>query len=293
MKAFVRFAFCVAFLAVAGAAVAADSLVAEGAEIQELGRGFIFTEGPVADKEGNVYFTDIPNSRIHRWSDADGKISVFREQTGQANGLFFDKSGNLLACEGGNGRVTSTTPKGEVSVVADQYEGKRFNSPNDLWIDPKGGVYFTDPHYGREENLPQGGMHVYYVLPDRSKVIRVIDDMTRPNGIIGTKDGKTLYVADHGASKTYSYSIKDDGTLENKKEFAPTGSDGVTLDEKGNLYLTTQVVEIYDPSGKKLEEIKFPAVPANVTFGGKNRDMLFVTARTGVYGLKMKGKGMY
>jgi gluconolactonase len=271
----------------------ASDLVADGAQPERLAGGFIFTEGPAADTEGNVYFTDIPNSRIHIWSHKDNKVSVFREQTGQANGLYFDKDGNLLACEGGNGRVTSTSKDGKVTVVADQYDGKRFNSPNDLWIDPKGGVYFTDPRYGREDDLPQDGKHVYYVLPDRSKVIRVTTDLTRPNGIIGTKDGKTLYVADHGSSKTYSYKIQDDGTLADKKEFAPSGSDGVTLDEKGNLYLTTEHVDIYDPSGKKIETITMPQVPANVTFGGPNRDMLFITARTAVFGVKMKVKGMY
>src|SRR5690606_25793351 len=125
---------------------------------------------------------------------------------------------------------------GTVTVLADKYEGKRFNSPNDLWIDPQGGVYFTDPRYGNMDNLEIDGFHVYYITPDRNRVIRVIDDHTKPNGIIGTKDGSTLYVADAGAGRIYSYHIQPDATLTQKKLLIESGSDGMTLDEHGNIY---------------------------------------------------------
>ncbi|MHC5191558.1 MAG: SMP-30/gluconolactonase/LRE family protein, partial [Planctomycetota bacterium] len=184
--------------------------------IQKLADGFLFTEGPAADKAGNVFFTDIPNSRIHKWSIED-ELSIFLENSDGANGLFFDKKGDLIACAGGAGQVVSIDPKGLVTVLADQYKGKPFNSPNDLWLTPKGGIYFTDPRYGNRENLPQGGEHVYYLSADRKRLIRVIDDMVRPNGLIGTPGGKKLYVADHGAGKTYAYKINADGTLSDKK----------------------------------------------------------------------------
>ena len=143
-------------------------------------------------------------------------------------------------------------------MLADKYDGKKFNSPNDLWIDPKGGVYFTDPRYGNREGMEQDGEHVYYLTPDRKTVIRVINDMVRPNGLIGTPNGKTLYVADDGAGKTYVYKINKDGTLTDKQLFAPEGSDGMTIDNKGNVYLTTKVVAVYNTKGEKIEEIPGP-----------------------------------
>ena len=255
-------------------------------DMQKLAGGFLFTEGPAADKEGNVYFTDIPNNRIHKWS-IDGKLSTFMENSQGANGLFFDKDGNLIACAGGTGKIISIDPQKIVTVLADGYEGKIFNSPNDLWIDPQGGIYFTDPRYGYRENLPQGGEHVYYLSPDRKNVIRVIDDMVRPNGVIGRPDGKSLYVADHGADKTYVYQINPDGTLSEKKLFAEQGSDGMTLDENANLYLTAQAVTVYDPSGELIKTIQVPEIPSNVSFGGKDKKTLFITARTSLYSINM------
>jgi gluconolactonase len=279
------------FVLAAGSSAYSASVVAPAAKVEKLAGEFKFTEGPAADAQGNVFFTDIPNNRIHKWS-LDGKLSTFRENSGGSNGLYFDKKGNLLACDGGERRLVSITPKGEMTVLAEQYEGKKFNSLNDLWIDPKGGVYFTDPRYGARDGMEQDGEHVYYLTPDRKSVIRVISDMVRPNGVIGTADGKKLYVADHGGQKTYVYDINKDGTLANKKLFAPEGSDGMTIDNEGNVYLTTKVVAVYDKNGKKIEEIQVPEQPANVTFGGKDKQALFITARTSLYSLKMRVKGL-
>ena len=267
------------------------SVVAEGAKVEKLAGGFKFTEGPAADAKGNIFFTDIPNNRIHKWS-LEGKLSTFRENSGGANGLYFDKKGNLLACEGGGRRLVSINPKGEVTELAAKYQNKKFNSLNDLWIDPKGGVYFTDPRYGRRDNLDQDGEHVYYLAPDRKSVVRVIDDMVRPNGIIGTRKGKRLYVADHGGKKTFVYTINKDGTLSKKKLFAPEGSDGMTIDNEGNIYLTTNVVAVYNKNGEKIETIKVPEGPANVCFGGKDKKTLFITARTSLYSVRMRVKGL-
>lgn len=266
-------------------------LVAPGAKVEKLAGGFKFTEGPAADARGNIFFSDIPNNRIHKWS-LDGKLTTFRENSGGANGLYFDRKGNLLACEGGGRRLVSIDPEGNVTVLAEKYDGKPFNSLNDLWIDPKGGVYFTDPRYGRRDNMEQDGEHVYYLTPDGKKVIRVIDDMVRPNGVIGTRNGKKLYVADHGGKKTFVYKINEDGTLSNKKLFAPEGSDGVTTDNQGNVYLTTKVVAVYNKKGEKIEEIEVPEQPANVTFGGRDKKTLFITARTSLYAVRMRVKGL-
>ncbi|MCF7958120.1 MAG: SMP-30/gluconolactonase/LRE family protein [Phycisphaerae bacterium] len=266
-----------------------SDLIAPGATVQKLAGDFKFTEGPAADKMGNVFFTDIPNNRIHKWS-LDGKLSIYRENSGGANGLFFDKKGDLLVCEGNNHRVTSIDARGKVTVLAETYKGKKLNKPNDLWPDPKGGIYFTDPVYGVP--VVQDGEHVYYISPDKSKVTRVIDDMVRPNGIIGTPDGKRLYVADHGGNKAWRYDINKDGTLTNKTFFAPGGSDGMTIDDQGNIYLTTSAVMVYSPKGKKITQINTPERPANVCFGGKDNNQLFITARKSLYTIQMQVHGV-
>ncbi len=269
--------------------LAAD-LIAPGAMVEKLAGGFMFTEGPACDAEGNIYFSDIPNERIHKWS-VDGKLTTFRKNSGRANGLYFDGKGNLLACEGGSRRLTSIAPDGKVTVLVDGYQGKKLNSPNDLWTDPKGGVYFSDPRYGRDAKIEQDGFHVYYLPPGGKELVRVIDDLVKPNGVLGTADGKLLYVADAGDGKTYAYKIQSDGSLSDRKLIAPVGSDGMTLDEKGNLYLTRNVVHVYSPNGELVTQIDVPEAPANACFGGKDGKTLFITARKGLYSLKMNVRG--
>jgi gluconolactonase len=263
------------------------SVAAEGAKVGKLVGGFKFTEGPAADAEGNIFFTDIPNNQIHKWT-LDGKLITFDQDSGGANGLFFDKKGNLLVCEGGRRRLVSIGRNGRKKVLADKYDNRQLNSPNDLWADPKGGIYFTDPRYGDRSGVEQGCECVYYLSPDRKKLTRVIDDLVQPNGIIGTADGKTIYVADYSGGKTFVYSINEDGTLSNKKLFAPEGSDGMTIDNEGNIYLTTKVVAVYNKDGKRIETIEVPEQPSNVCFGGKDKQTLFITARTSLYSVQMR-----
>jgi len=284
----------VMLLVLAGTAICSGkgaSVVAAGAKVEKLAGGFKFTEGPAADAEGNVYFSDIPNNRIHKWS-VDGKLSTFREESGGSNGLYFDKDGNLLACEGKGRRLVSICPKCKVTVVTDKYQDKKYNSLNDLWITPKGGIYFTDPRYGNRDGMEQDGEHVYYISPERNKVVRVIDNMVRPNGLIGTPNGRRLYVTDHGGKKTYSYVVQKDATLAKKKLFVEEGSDGMTIDNEGNVYLTTDAVKVYNRKGKLIETIAVPERPANVCFGGKDGRTLFITARTSFYSIRMRVKGV-
>ena len=285
--------YTILFLAVSITAFCAgqESVIAPGAKVEKLAGGFGFVEGPAADAEGNIFFTDIPNNKILKWS-LDGKLSTFRENSNGANGLYFDKDGNLLACEGGGRQLVSIDKQGQVTVLADGYQGKKFNSLNDLWIDPKGGVYFTDPRYGNREGMEQDGEHVYYLSPDRKRLIRVIDDMVRPNGLIGTPDGKLLYVADYADRKTFVYTVNEDGTLSNKKLFAPQGSDGMTIDNEDNVYLTTNAVSVYNSKGQKIETIRVPEQPTNVTFGGKDNQTLYITAGTSLYSIPMRVKGV-
>ncbi len=264
-------------------------------EVEKLAGDFKFTEGPAADAKGNVYFTDLRQHLILIWT-VDNKLDTFRTESGRTNGLYFDKQGNLAACEGDPGRISLTSPDGTISIAADTYEGKRFNQPNDVWIHPNGGMYFTDPKYGSDvKNLDQDGMHVYYINPDRSSVVRVCDDFEKPNGVIGTSNGKTLYVTDAQASKTYQYSINPDGTLSNKTLFVEVGCDGMTVDKKGNVYMTPRgkhSVDIYSASGNFIESIEVPERPSNVCFGGKNGKQLYITARTSIYRVAMTTKGV-
>jgi len=255
-------------------------------EPQLIAGEYIFAEGPVADSNGNIYFSDINAGRIYKWSP-DGAVDVFLDGLNNPNGLAFDSRGMLIACEGGNGRIISIGPQGEITVLVDQYNDVRFNEPNDLWIDPQGGVYFTDPAY--QSAVVQDGEHVYYLSPNHNQIMGVIDDLIRPNGVIGTPDGSTLYVTDHGAGQTFIYDINADGTLSNKQLFVSVGSDGMTLDTQGNLYLTTpNQVQVFDIAGNHIQSIPADENPTNVTFGGENGETLFITARTRAYTLQKR-----
>ena len=267
-----------------------SDLIAAGARVEERATGFAFVEGPVWDPDGALLFSDIPNERIHRWTAADG-VTTFREPSGRANGLRFDLDGNLIACEMGGRQITSTNRAGDVSVLADRFEGRRFNSPNDLWIDRRGGIYFTDPRYGPTDDQEIDGYHVYYLTPDRTEVRQVTDDLERPNGIVGTLDGERLYVADHGAGRTYVYAPAADGNLTDKQLFVAQGSDGMTMDERGNVYLTGEDITIHSPDGATVGSIAVPEAPANLTFGGPDGTTLFITARTSLYSLEMTVTG--
>ena len=254
-----------------------------------LADGFAFAEGPAADADGNVYFSDITNNRIYRWT-TNNVLEVFKENTNGINGLFFNSTGDLLACEGGGGRLVSLDKSAAVTVLADSYNKKPFNEPNDLWVAPDGGVYFTDPLYFKS-SLSQDGEHVYYLAPGQNEAVRVIDDMIRPNGLVGSNDGKTLYVTDHGAGETYRYTVHDDGTLSDKTLFASVGGDGMTIDGSGNVYICADEVLVYDSDGKKVKSISVPDKPTNACFGGKNGGTLFITTKKALYSIVMNNAG--
>ncbi|MFC1765284.1 SMP-30/gluconolactonase/LRE family protein [Planctomycetota bacterium] len=269
----------------------ASELIADGAELIKVADGFQFTEGGARDAQGHVYFTDLRNNRIHKWDHKTGQITTFKEDSRSANGCWLDDQGNLIVAEGQGRALAIIKADGSRTTLVSQYQGKKFNSPNDLWGDKQGGIYFTDPHYGRgRDEMELDGEHVYYLASDRKTLTRVADDLVRPNGIIGSLDGKTLYVADAGAKKTYAYDIGADGSLSNKRLFIPEGSDGLTLDAKGNLYLTNTAVRIFNASGTFLEQIEVPR-PTNVCFAGADGKTLFITARSTVYTLRMKVQG--
>jgi gluconolactonase len=271
------------------------SVIADGATLQLISNRFSFTEGPAPDKHGNVFFTDQPNDRIWRYG-TDGQLSIFLEKTGRSNGLYFDKKGNLLACADERNELWSISPNKEVTVLVKDFDGEKLNGPNDLWVDKKGGIYFTDPYYQRPYwTRTKAGIleqRVYY-LPKKGRLRIAAENFKQPNGIIGTPDGKFLYVADIGDNKTYRFRIQAGGKLTDQQLFAPQGSDGMTIDNKGNIYLTGDGVAVYSREGKRIQHIAVPAKwTANVCFGGIEKNKLFITASENLYVLNMKVKGV-
>jgi len=274
-----------------------QGVVAQGARVEKLADGFKFTEGPAVDAAGNIFFTDQPNDRILRWG-IDGKLSTFLQPSGRSNGLYFDAKGQLLSCADEHNQLWSIDPSGKATVLVKEFQGKLLNGPNDLWIAPDGAVYFTDPFYKRDYwkrgPTEQDGQHVYRLSPDRRDLTRVVNDLKQPNGIIGTPDGRTLYIADIGAGKTYAYDIQGDGGLAHKRLFCPLGSDGMTLDEEGNVYLTGKGVTVFDNTGKQIDHIDVPEPwTANVCFGAADRRTLFITASSGLYAVRTRVKGAF
>jgi gluconolactonase len=274
-----------------------DDVIQPGTKLEKLADGFLFTEGPSADAKGNVYFTDQPNDRIMVWS-ISGKLSTFMQPCGRSNGLSFDKDGNLWACADQKNEIWCIAPDKQVTVIPSKYQNKVLNGPNDLWNTPDGGVYFTDPYYKRtwwdHDTMPQPCEGVYYLAPDHNTIIREIDDLVKPNGIVGTPDGKSLFVADIQGNKTWKYSINKDGSLGNKKLFCEMGSDGMTIDVMGNIYLTGTGVTIFDRNGVILGNIPIPENwTANVCFGGDDMKSLFITASKSLYLIRTKITGVY
>ncbi len=274
-----------------------NSLIKKDAKLTLVASEYEFTEGPAVDKDGNVFFTDQPNDRILKWTAGNNSVSTYLHPSGRANGLYFDHKGNLLACADEKNQLWRIDSEKNVTVLVSDFKGKLLNGPNDLWVDPKGGIYFTDPFYKRpywDHTEPEiEAQRVYYITSGMDDIRIVADDYVQPNGIIGSADGKTLYIADIGDKKTYSYTISDDGSLTNKKLFCGLGSDGMTMDLQGNVYLTGDGVTVFTKNGEQLLHIPVPEKwTANVTFGGPNQNILFITAMDSVYTLEMNVSGV-
>ena len=274
------------------------SIVAPGASLQKLGGGYGFTEGSVEDKQGNVYFTDQPNDRIMKWN-TDGSVIEWLKPAGRSNGMWFDHHGNLITCADNLNELWSISPRKKVTVLFKDYQGKLMNGPNDVWVRPDGGMYITDPLYARpywqRDPKPQlPGNWVFYLSRDLKTLTPVVTDLNTPNGIIGTPDGKTLYVADLGLNKTFRYHIGADGSLSDKAEVCPMGSDGMTMDERGDIFCTNRGVTAFDPTGKRIFHVDVPEDwVGHCCFGGKDHKTLFITASHGIYALQMSVRGAF
>ena len=275
-----------------------NEIVADGETPVKVSDLFSFTEGPAADAMGNVYFTDQPNNKIYRWDCQSGEITLFTDQSGRSNGMYFDAQGKLIACADMDNQLWAFDMKGHSQILVTDYRGKLLNSPNDVWISKDGSCYLTDPYFKRdywarspERQQPAEGL--YYLAPGGKQLVMLDSTLNQPNGIVGTPYGKHLYVAEAKANRILKYNIQTDGSLSNRQVFANMGSDGMTIDDRGNIYLTGDGVTVFNKDGQKIAHFPIPEDwTANVCFGGKERDVLFITASKSVYTLKMLVHGV-
>jgi dipeptidyl aminopeptidase/acylaminoacyl peptidase/sugar lactone lactonase YvrE len=293
------------------AGAAEKEIVPQGATVEKVAGGYKFTEGPAADADGNLFFTDSPRNLVLVLRPS-GKVDVWDKESGDANGMRFDTKGRLLACcgEGGARAVIRYDKEGKKTVLADRYNGKRLTAPNDLCVDRQGRIYFTDPCYGKR---PADGQEKYAVYrieaeagePVPNKVTRVIDDVDTPNGIALSPDGKTLYVADTAARKDgphtlIAYDIGADGKCKRRAvlhDFKERrGIDGMVVDTEGNIYGTAESGErtgvyIFSPEGKQLGFIRTPETATNCVFGDRDLKTLYITAGGSVYKVRLNATG--
>jgi gluconolactonase len=273
-------------------------VVAKGEVVHLVKEGFAFTEGPVAMADGGLFFSDLLTSdRIHRL-DPKGEITVFREKANASGGLGVARTGEVFAVETTSKRVVKIA-NGQVTVLTEGSAEKPLLAPNDLVLDAKGGIYFTDP--GPRPVVPGRIVYVYYLPPGAKQPIMLDDQIARPNGIMITTDGRTLLVDDTVGDTVFAYDIQIDGTVKNKRAFARlmnipagqnSGADGMAVDREDRLYVTTLTgVQVFDKTGRYLGTIPVPRQPSNVAFSDTDKRSLYITAREGLYRLRMLSQG--
>jgi sugar lactone lactonase YvrE len=282
-----------------------DEIVPKGSKLEKLATGFMFTEGPVWDSKNKcLYFSDIPGNKMRKWSK-DKEIEVVRDPSGKSNGLTFDKQGRLLACEHANRRVSRTDKDGKITTIADKYNGKKLNSPNDVVVKSDGSIYFSDPPYGLTAEFGVLGTQelafqgVYRLSPDGRTLTLLVDDFEKPNGLAFSPDEKLLYIDDTDRVHVRVFDVKSDGTITNGRLFAdlkgndPGNVDGMKVDSQGNVYVTGPGgISVFDPNGSKLGRIDMPEVSANLAWGDDDWKTLYITASTSLYSIHLGIKGI-
>ena len=269
-----------------------EKLLAPGAQPTSLAGGFVFLEGPAANADGQLYFVDIGSNRIHYWNMKTQTLSTVRENSGGADGMFIGADCALWICEIEAKRISKIDREGEYVVVLDAYDGKPFSGPNDLWFDGQGGIYFTDSYAGHE---PRGNETRLFYRSPKGELSLLAADFYKSNGLHGLPDGRWLYVADYLDDRVYRFPVRQPGQLGERTPFAEVRCDGMTVDEKGNLYLCTgnygQGVVVVSPMGETLGAIELPENAHNVCFGGPDFSTLIITATNGLYAVGMTVRG--
>lgn len=270
--------------------------------VEVLHRGSRKTEGPAYFAAGRyLVWSDIPNDRMLRWDETTGEIGVFRQPSGYANGNTIDRQGRLVTCEQGSRRVTRTEHDGSITVLADTYDGKRLNSPNDVVVRSDGSIWFTDPRYGitghyegQAAESEIDGDHVYRIDPDTGELSIVADDFVRPNGLAFSADETVLYVVETRLRCIRRFDVKDDGTLSGGEELTPGWFDGIRLDTYGRVWAASiDGTHCYDPDGTLLGKLRTPEGISNLVFGGARRNNLFLTTNAGdVYSIRVTFTGV-
>jgi gluconolactonase len=274
-------------------------VMAPGVVPELMQEGFVFTEGPVGTADSALYFSDIRVSKTF-YLDASGKISIVRENTNGANGLALTRDGELLFAEGDGKRITKRNKDGSITTVTEGPTGVPLLAPNDLLVDSKGGIYFTDP--GPRPVVPGRPTYVYYLPSGARQPILLDGNIARPNGLTLTGDGKALIVDDTLNPTVFAYDVQSDGSVKNKRAFtqlrdvpagSESGADGMAIDRDDRIYITTVTgVQVFDAKGQYLGTIKVGRQPANAAFAGPDKQTLYITAREGLYRVRMLAKGV-
>jgi gluconolactonase len=273
-------------------------MLVEPGDPERVATGFQFLEGPVWHPAGYLLFSDIPAGRIYRW-DEHGAAQIWHEPSGNSNGLTIDQNGRVVACEHGNRRVSRYEGQGQVTVLADRYNDKRLNSPNDIVVRSDGTIFFTDPPYGIQPDEREQPCNGVYRIGVDSVLELVLDDFDRPNGLAFSPDESTLYIGDSPRRHVRAFDVRPDGTLANSRVFAdmdhpqPGSPDGMKVDQTGNLYVAGATgVWVFEPDGTSLGVIVIPERPANCAWGDEDRQTLYVTARTSLYRFRVNVPGL-
>jgi gluconolactonase len=258
--------------------------------VEKVAHGFRFTEGPVWSRDGYLLFSDVPGGKILKHVP-DGDTGVYREASNGAAGNAFDAQGRLYTCETHTRRVTRTDKKGRIEVLADKWDGKRLNAPNDIVVSKSDHVYFTDPAFGKQADTRELDFYGVYHITPKGQLSVIAKPAGRPNGITLSPNGRILYVANSDERNIRAYDVDREGAVSNERVAVSNIDgvpDGIRTDEKGNLYVAAKGIAVYSPDGKLLSTIPVAETPSNCTFGDPDLQTLYITARTSVYRVRLK-----
>jgi gluconolactonase len=261
--------------------------------VEKVATRYVFTDGPVWSRDGYLIFSDVPGDQLLQLKPGV-PMSIFRAKSNGAGGNTFDAQGRFYSCETHSRRVTRTDKKGMMEVIAERWQGKRLNAPNDIVVRKDGQVYFTDPAFGNQQDSREVDFYGVYHISQRGELELIAKPKGRPNGIAVSPNGRILYVSNSDEHNLRAYDIDHNGAASNERILVSNIDgvpNGMRVDEKGNIYLAANKIEVYSPDGKAVGAIDTPETPSNCAFGEADFQGLFITARTSVYHVRLNVKG--